>query len=91
MDFAPITYELWDAFVAERQHWEIIEITPDAVVATDRKRYTKGDEFVNPIDEGSTFTQQGCVDRAQAAFYIGLRSMQAALEKTSIIQGEATC
>lgn len=86
LDFAPITYEAWEAFAAERLCWEIVDVT-GAYVATDRKRYTHGTEFNNPMD--ATFVAQTFPTREEAAFYIGLCSMQAALTKTGIIHADA--
>ena len=87
MDFAPITYELWEAFVEERRHWEVVE-SPSQILATDRKRFTHGPEFVNPM-EATTFTAELCSDRQAAHFYIGIRCMQVALEKTGIVHAHA--
>jgi hypothetical protein len=87
MEFAPITYELWDAFVEERKCWEIVEIG-HGVIATDRKRYIAGEAFVNPMDLTYEFTQETCSTRETAAYYIGLRSVQAALTKVGIIHAD---
>lgn len=86
MDFAPITRELWEAFAAERSHWEIVPIEPN-YVATDRKRYTHGPEFNNPMDQ--SFVQEVCPSREAAAYYIGLCAMQVALTSVGIIHADA--
>jgi hypothetical protein len=82
MDFAPITYEIWEAFADERRHWEIIVIEP-GYVATDRKRFLSGDELMDPMT--ASYTSEICGTRELAAYYIGCRAMQAALERTGII------
>ena len=87
MNFAPITHELWNAFVEERKCWTIVELANGSFVATDRQRYNHGEAFANPVE--TTFTQEICPDRESAAYYIGIRTFQAVLEKTGIIHANA--
>jgi len=82
-DFAPITYELWEAFAAERKCWEILD-APTHHLATDRRRYTQGEAFVNPM-ETETFVAEACPTREAAAYFIGLHSIQTALTAVGII------
>lgn len=86
MPIAPISFELWEAFVAERQHWEIVTIEPN-FIATDRKRYIQGDMFNNPMDV--SFTSEVCATREAAAYFIGATAMQAALTKVGILHVDA--
>jgi len=88
MEFAPITYQLWEAFVEERKQWEIIQVTPETFIATDRKRFVHGEAFTNPIEVTMEYTAEYCRDRQAAAFYIGLRSMQVALTTVGIIHAD---
>lgn len=83
---APIVYELWDAFVEERKCWEIAEAN-DTFIATDRPRYISGAEHSNPMDV--MFTSEVFVTRGQAAYFIGIQSMSAALNKVGIIHADA--
>lgn len=86
MEIAPISIELWEAFVEERKHWEIVDIT-GAFVATDRKRFLAGETFNNPMDVEHVI--ETCSTREQAAYFIGLRSMQSALLTIGILHADA--
>jgi hypothetical protein len=89
---APITVEVWTAFAAERKHWEIVEAGPTPAapahfIATDRKRYLHGDALMDPMT--TEFTAETCVSRESAAYFIGLKCVEAALLSASILHADA--
>ena len=86
MDFAPITYELWNAFVEERKHWSIANIDPGYVV-TDRKRYLSGDELMDPMT--ASYRSEMFPTREEAEYFLGCTVIQAALTSVGIIHADA--
>lgn len=85
-DFPSIVHEFWQAFADERRHWEIVDIT-GAYVATDRKRFLSGDELMDPMTV--EYVAETCATREQAAYFIGINCISAAMIKTGIIHADA--
>lgn len=85
-EFPSIVHEFWNAFANERKHWSIVDTT-GAYVATDRARFLAGDELMDPMT--TEFVAETCETRAQAAYYIGIRCVSAAMIKTGIIHADA--
>lgn len=86
MDFPSIVHEFWQAFAAERKHWQIADVT-GAYVATDRSRFLSGEELNDPMT--TTFTAETFALREHAAYFIGTQCVSAAMIKTGIIHADA--
>lgn len=85
-EIAPVTYEVWEAFVAERKNWDILE-GPVHFLATDRQRYLAGPEFNNPLEV--SYTAETFPTREAAAYFIGVQCVNAALAAVGIIHADA--
>lgn len=80
MDFPSITHEMFQAFADERRVWHISE-SGAGFAAIRREQATS----VTEVSEAVKYHTEVCDSREQAAYYIGIRCMQAALVACSLL------